>query len=291
MVEGRAKSEKILDRCLEASRSGGQDPKEILRRQPEQAEALRPELEAASWLHEKRQGFVAQPDFAQYSAQRLLAGLHKPGLSLRQRFLAWKDGQLGRQLFWNNPLLQAASLVMLGFALYFSLGSIGRASQFWLPGDVFYPIKTVQESAQLTLAVRAAEDASLHIEFAHRRLLEVQSLAMEERHAQIPRTVENFRWHVESAVRAVRRVAARDPRQGQVLAEALQGVLSEQVDLMRLLASLAPLESQVEFNRVRFISQDGLSRIRDFLFPDEDAPDGGARDSLQFCWVGAVGVT
>jgi hypothetical protein len=74
------------------------------------------------------------------------------------------------------------------------------ASQSAIPGDALYPIKTSLEQTRTSLSRDAASRAELHIEFAGKRLLEIEQLIAEGRFRNIAPTTIEFELHIQSAL-------------------------------------------------------------------------------------------
>jgi hypothetical protein len=249
--------------------ANGEDLETILAPCPDQAEDLRDALEAARWVYQRRLALDPRPGFVTASQHRLVTHLQSPGPHSRQRRLVWAS----RRLFSipaspSRLAFQSALIVVMLCLALLSGRNVALALPTWLPGDWGYPVKTATEEASLALTLSAAGDAHLHIDFAQRRLLEVQSLVLEDRDAQITQSVANFTHHVQSAVNTVNLLASRDPQQAQALALHLQQVLQGQSGLISLMVGIAPQPASADLVQALVISSESLSAVKDLLSPE-----------------------
>ncbi|MBN2548413.1 MAG: hypothetical protein JXB15_04600 [Anaerolineales bacterium] len=246
----RRNREQILQASLELLASPHQDLEEVLNCFPEQAEWLRPQLEAAAWLQQRRPTLEPRPAWAAAARGRALIGLgpHK---------FAWRA--------FTRRLVYGALALFMAFYLLLSGSRLAHASQAWLPGDGLYPFKMALERAELLISLDAAGDARLHVEFARLRLMEMQALTFEARYEQLSPTVNAFEQHIRQAAGMINRLGERDPRQARQLALDLQQTLTTETDFMFFLAELSPQPVWQEFQRVEMISRQSLSTLQEYL--------------------------
>lgn len=264
----RKKQELVFQDCLDQIQTGGRSLEEALSDYPEHAEALKSELEVALWLQDSRQAFQPRPGFVAASRRRLMARLETQGAAPRAPNLCWAVSSLRYPSTWRTYAPRLVMIYLLMVTLLLSAGRVARASLTWLPGDFGYPVKIAMERIALLATPTAAGDARLHIQFAHRRLIETQALVLEARYEQIPATVDNFAYHVDRAVRAVDQVARHDRGRAQSLALDLQRVLSGQTSLVALLSGFTPEDARADFQSVLIIAENGVSAIKNLLEPE-----------------------
>ncbi len=156
----------------------------------------------------------------------------------------------------------ALALFAAGFL---AANSLVNASQTWLPGDRLYGLKTAQEALALDLTASPARRASLHIQYAERRMLEAQALALEGNFDQLPATVADFSEHVARAVQEVRLAADGNPALGAELAAQLEQTLNGQAALVGLLAQVSPEPGSGQFRLLLSVSQEGLAGLEEVL--------------------------
>jgi hypothetical protein len=248
-----------FDRYLQASLELLQDPAEtvesvLARYPPEIAEQLQPLLEAALWVKQSRSLYEPRPGFVASSKQRLLAQIRQEAATGRvatpsPSFLTWVAG-----LFASRQMVarMAFAAIFLVFMLVGSSG-IALASQNSLPGDTLYPVKIGLEQAALAVTTNSVDNTRLHIQFAQRRLLEIQSLALEGRYEQIPETVDGFEVQVNQAISDLDHLTADgiDEHRGAAttLAQSLNDTLREQVGIVGVLANSAPEPAKPDLER------------------------------------------
>jgi hypothetical protein len=275
-MKDRAKDE-VLQACWRRIESG-ESVESIQAQFPDQVETMEGELIAAAWLRQRREIFEPRPGYINASRGRLLAKISQLESSKRS-MSKWQVFLFGRRRLSRKVslVLQFTLALLLLVSAGMSVDSLARAAHTWLPGDSLYPLKTAAERLQLALTPGAAWDARLHIEFAQRRLMEIQALSLESSYEQIPSTVVDFGYHVDQAVLEVNQVAGQDRQQAQTLANQLQIVLSKQGWLVDFLARYAPQHSQADYERVRYISEVGFSAMQDIYLPGSgDLPVIGA---------------
>ena len=277
--DGRKNREGAFQDCLDQLQEPGQSLEAVLEPYPEQAEALRPELETARWLVERRPELRPRPGFIGASQARLLVRLAEADRRAPRSKLRWSFLSLRYPSTWRQHAPRMALVYLLLVTLLLSLGRVSTASLNWLPGDLVYPLKIGFEEAALFITPTAAGDARLHTQFAHRRLLEAQALVFENRFEQIPGTVADFSSHVDRAVHSVERVARRDRGLAQSLALDLERVLSNQTLMVELLAGFTPQPERANFQSVLTIAENGVSAVQQVI----DSGSSGAR-SLELAY-------
>ncbi|MEW5869672.1 MAG: DUF5667 domain-containing protein [Chloroflexota bacterium] len=267
--------ELIWQDCLERLQNG-ESLESVLARYPEQAAGLQPELEAAAWLLQRGPALAPRPGFVAASRRRL-ARRWLPAPRLTRSCQALVNWSLRLQA---RKLVVYAMLVILLVGQMLNVAKVARASQVFLPGEPLYPLKTVLENTHLLLAFDAGRQANLHIEYAQRRLLEVQALILEGDYAPIPDTVSRLDFHVNQTLRALNREVQRDPLQARRLGGELQVVLVSQAELVNVLAGLTPSDTQAECKRVGLIAQYGVLSARYMVSPNGRAPQGASPEAL-----------
>jgi hypothetical protein len=173
MIKNKRSSE-ILEECLNLVFTGQETVESALARHPEYADQLRPELEAALWLHQRRSVTGIRPGYVAASRQRLvnqISQANQKTVQDKKTIFAWKPA-----VFRLAFIL--LFLVVAGFA--FSGGAqFVNAS---LPGDQLYDLKLAAEDVQLSLASSPVAKAELRIELADKRAREVESLLAAKRY-------------------------------------------------------------------------------------------------------------
>ena len=142
--------DEVLLACLDALEAG-QDPELILAEHPDQVEAIRPIL-----LMERE--LAGLPQLPAAGAQARSETLFLAAAASMKAAAARPAGGLR----WWQPLL--AVLGGLAVLLVIGLGSL-RAAEDALPGDALYPVKRLNETAQLRLFSSPQERLQLEESF------------------------------------------------------------------------------------------------------------------------------
>jgi hypothetical protein len=270
----RKNREQAFQDCLDQLQQEGRSLEAALQQYPQHSEAIRPDLQTARWLQERRPELQPRPGFVSASRRRLMAQIETQGAAARSSRLRESFASLRYPSIRRQYIQRLALVYMLLVTLLLNAGRVSTASLSWLPGDFGYPVKLAMEGMAVLATPGAAGDAHLHIQFAHRRLMEVQALVLENRFEQIPATVANFGRHVDGAVHSVDRVARQDQAQAHDLALDLQRVLSKQTPLVVLLSGFTPENARADFQHVLSISEDGVSAMQKVLETEHNGANG-----------------
>lgn len=164
------KISQIIDTGLDAILSGESTLEEFLARYPEQADALRAELELALWLVQRRGDVSARPGFLRASRNRVVARIKQE---------ASQSGAKRSIFGFLLPQKVAYQLVaaLLAIILFFSTtGGLVSAAQGALPGENLYAIKRMSEEIVYTLTFSEVGRVELSSSYTQRRLTEVLAL-------------------------------------------------------------------------------------------------------------------
>ncbi len=258
-MEGKSNNTDIqLQACLEKILSGQGTLDSVLAEVPDQAVALRPELEAAIWLASLRPALDPRPGFMAASRRRLVSqiGQKRPPVLSPVHRLA--------QFFQKRLVFQFSMGILLVIVLL--TGNIlTAAAQQAIPGDVLYPLKTFGEDARLTFSFTPASQARLRLEFARRRISEVEALALEGRYQAASTTLAGFDRQVSQAVTLLDELKQTGSVEVQELAVSLSRLIDDQMDVTRLLTASAPAAVKPELDAVVHSSDDRMADLRDEL--------------------------
>lgn len=258
MQNKRDNVEEILQSCLDLIRTRQETVDSALARYPEKADELRPMLEAATWLHEQRQVVAPRPEFLAESRQRLMARLERESANNYAQ-----APPKGLSSFWSalaalftqkRFAYQFAIATLLIIFLVVSTSGIAFASQWTIPGDPLYPVKTSLEKVQLALSFRDARRAQLQIAFAERRLVEIQNLVIENRSEYLHSTIDAFEAQSAEATRLLHSLEQKDPGQARQLASQLMRVIREQSAIFPVLMQLSSGEGREEIQRLELLT-------------------------------------
>jgi hypothetical protein len=263
MNSQREPVEDRLQICLEEVLSGRQSLEEAVAQNPELEEALRSGLEAAMWLSSRRKLLEPRPGFVAASRRRLVArrfrlrgsSEHAPARSFFERVL---------RLLTNRFVFQASLVVLVVMALL--VGNVlSAAARTTLPGDFLYPVKTFSEGVQLTFSMSPSRKAGLQIEFARRRVTEVEALVLEGRMERAAATLAIFDRQAGQAAAALESLRMQDPEAAQRLALSLDRLLDNQSQVFLLLSASAPEGQNPALSAAVRTSQANMAEIHETL--------------------------
>lgn len=96
-----------------------------------------------------------------------------------------------------------------------------------LPNDPLYPVKTLKENASLLLTFDEIEKEKVKLNFARRRFIEAIVLLDQDRTAEAEEALKAYQETIKSVQEKFNVLLGAEPKQAQVLGEALQQVLRE----------------------------------------------------------------
>jgi hypothetical protein len=242
--------ERIYTECWQRIQSGEETLEAALARYPEQAEALRPRLEAVQWLQQGRAGVEPRPGFVTASRRRLV-----------NRVQAEPQTRLSLWEWLRGPALSRAALARLAaVALALALVVVPTSGVLAmvdgaLPGDMLYTLKLVREQRQLRAAETPAAAAELYVAYTNRRALELQTLVVKGRYDQLQSAAQRYDDAFDQTVQLLEQVSKLDPVQAGALRAKLDSMLATQMVVLRYLARGVPPTAQPALAQVVPISQ------------------------------------
>lgn len=254
MRNNRNGTEHILQTCLDLIQTRQETVDSVLARYPEHADEIRPLLEAASWLYGQREALAPRPGFVAESRQRLMARIAVEKSSNRAqappaRAFGWWDALVS--LFSQKRFAYRFALATLLLVfLVVSTSGVAAAAQWTIPGDTLYPVKTSIEQAQLALTFSEAHRAQLYITFSGRRLVEIQSLVIENRFEYLHSAINQFDSQEKEATRLLRDLGKKDAPRAKELAGELLQIMVNQTAVLPVLMKVTPQSSQGEIERL-----------------------------------------
>ena len=199
---------RILDSCLELITSGSATVESALDQYPEYSKQLRPPLEAALWLQSRKDVFNPRPGFVQLSQRRLV-----------NRFRGQGSEAGANETFSRIPVFfrerriavqYSALLTLTAVLLFVGYRSTDFLVQRSIPGDPLYETKITQEELRVNLASNQEDETRLRIEFAERRVIEMQELVLVGRTDLVDATLKNFEFQLSQAASGILTVAKTD---------------------------------------------------------------------------------
>ena len=138
-----------------------------------------------------------------------------------------------RLAFTGLALVLVATLLFLG-------GATVSAAKEALPGDALYSVKTQLEQTRLNLAQDAGNRAQIMMDYAERRLNEIDRLVQQGRFEDIETAVQQFEAAIHGAVAELNTVANGDPARAAALAAQISEALARYADTLSAIAAGAP---------------------------------------------------
>ncbi len=165
-------------------------------------------------------------------------------------FQSHRNWSLHLFAFPRRLALGAALLVVLLFALS---GGLAYAAQSALPGEPLYPSKTAVEQLQLALVQSKTDRAGLELEFAGRRVDEIQTLATRGQYEWIASTTAAYEHHVYQIARDLATAPGAE-RQVQALATKAEADLEKFSRTLSRVGKTSPVTTQREIDHALGIS-------------------------------------
>ncbi|MGB9674035.1 MAG: DUF5667 domain-containing protein [Anaerolineales bacterium] len=160
-----------LQDCLDKIAQQNLSIDEVLQQYAQDAQELRPLLEAALWLEARQHLFDLAPERITIQKERLLRQIERE-LPKSKALPLHRVG-----LFRQKVVIQFIALILIIVLLLSGIGGgVAFAAQSSLPGEVFYPIKTRLEDIRLATASDSLQRSQLLLEFSRIRLQESEQL-------------------------------------------------------------------------------------------------------------------
>jgi hypothetical protein len=244
----------VVEKSLEAIRSGGTTLEAILARYPQFSQQLRTEIEIAMWLTSRQNEFSPRPGFVAASRKRVVSRIQNETSTSGQH---GKRASLG--LFWPKRLMLQLSTALAIFVLLL-LTTVGgvSASQSAVPGDNLYSIKRISEDIQYTLTFNQASRSRLSLVYSSRRLEEVEVLIARGQYEQVAQVLSDFEYKVNQSVLLLEEVSGSNGNKPDVeLAGNIEDQLSRQTVRLEYLLGIAPESAHAGLMRALAVSQHG----------------------------------
>ncbi|MFZ6026532.1 MAG: DUF5667 domain-containing protein [Chloroflexota bacterium] len=227
--------DEILAVCLEELETHPGALDATLARYPQVADELRPLLEAAQWLSTRAPILDPRPGFVAASRQRLVREVRRAPA----RAAFW-DRLLGTR---HRPIVVpiALSLMILTFFLAVLGGrSLSTSAAHALPGETLYPAKAALEDLQLVASLSDEGDARLYMQFADRRVNEIEQMLLDGETAYIDRAIARYERQTQAAIQLVEAVATVDTERGVALSRWVAAGLDQQSTSLALMMEISP---------------------------------------------------
>ncbi|MCU0489467.1 MAG: DUF5667 domain-containing protein [Anaerolineales bacterium] len=170
-------------------------------------------------------------------------------------------------------------IVVILAAVVILAGAIGvtrAAAQSAIPGDALYPVKTGLEQTRLSLASDAGVRAEMKMEFAEKRLDEIQKLIQEGRYQEVNAAVLAFESEINGAILELGTLAEIDPTRAAAIAKVITSALTRYAQALSALAASAPDSVRSEVARALDTTQvaGGLPLVPPASNSNDNSADG-----------------
>lgn len=120
----------------------------------------------------------------------------------------------------------SALLTLTAVLLFVGYRSTSFLVQRSIPGDPLYETKLAQENLRLNLSFSGEQDTRLRLEFAQRRVIEMQELVLVDRTWLIDETLEDFEYQMAEAAAGIKTIAETDEVKAAEIASLFESTLS-----------------------------------------------------------------
>ena len=222
-ARNQAELGKILEHCLDLISSGSGTVDSVIEQYPQYSEVLRPPLEAAQWLQKRSEVFNPRPGFVHLSRRRLT-----------NRFQGYASTSSTETMsripafFQERRLVvqYSALLTLTAVLLFVGYRSTAFLVQRSIPGDPLYETKLAQENLRLNLSFSEEQDTRLRLEFAQRRVIEMQELVLVDRTELLDETLADFEFQMAEAAAGIKTIAETDQVKAAEIAALFESTLS-----------------------------------------------------------------
>lgn len=236
--------DEIIVDCLDDIEAGTATLEECLDRNREISGELEPLLRLALDI-EKLPVVVPSPAYKARARANLMEYIYNYPVRLPR--WQWVMNTLS-QPGWAR----VGAIVLAALVVFVGTGAgTAYAAQSSLPGDLLYPVKTGTETWRAWTETDAAADASLHLEFAGRRIEEMEQL-IKKSSSTIPTAILGYENNLEHALTYARAAANDDSLEDVAIATTNH---LNRLDSIEDTASGRPHPSIVEAEQIAVIGQ------------------------------------
>jgi hypothetical protein len=247
-AHNQEKISSILNRCLELIESGAGTVETVIDLYPDLDQVLRPPLEAAQWLVSRSEVLNPRPGFVKLSRQRLVDRFQ--GAADYADPYATPLSKLAAVFKQRRLVIQYSALfTFTAILLFVGFSSTGFLVHRSIPGDPLYEVKLAAEDTRIAISRSQVGDAYLRIEFAQRRVIEMQELILAGREEYLEETLINFEYQVYGAATAITSVAETDQESAAEITEFFAATVSVPMNNL-----ISMLDSSPDLAPTRFVS-------------------------------------
>jgi Domain of unknown function (DUF5667) len=267
-----------LQHCLDLVLNENQPVEQALRLYSQEAEELSPLIHQALYLQINSSAFDPDLQFVQISKRRLLRRLSEPDEVLQKptasnTWWSWLFNLGG----FRAPAFRFAVAVVLIFCLFAGGTGVAFASQSSLPGESLYGVKIGLEDLTLALTPDQAHVALLNMQYADRRLVEIQTLQLHGQLDQVAPALLNYQKHVQKATQVMAQILLQDPIQGTQVANIVRENAASQLAVLNNLAQSPSGQAQPDIVLAQSAAQQSLEAAQSItgvpgMLPETETP-------------------
>lgn len=227
----------------------------ILEKHPQDAQELRPRLEALFWLANAKQNVNPRQGFITSSRK-----------SIERQFISIQPhGFLPRLFKRHTPQRWVFNLVtpiLLIFLLVFILNSLVLSAQLSIPGDSLYSTKLALEDVKLALTLDRANKTELYIQLSRERTTELVELVLEGNYELLPSAAERMETEMIASLHAINNIPTGDQAVEQSMTSELKETLTNEIYMLELLQGSSPPAAHQGLELAIQSAQSGLMALR-----------------------------
>lgn len=245
----------LLAFALDKIENGQETIDSFLAQIPDQAEALRPELEAALWLRGRKSSLEARPGFLNASRAHLVETLRAQKAGGGERLFATTAPR--------NHLLEVLSLLTLIVCVVFVTHNVILMSELSLPGEPLYGVKLSLELSRVAFTFDAQDDAHLYVQMSQRRTSEIIELILDKNYQAIPQAAERLERQLQTSLASLDEIKESNPAEAQKLSQDYEEALTTESMILSILLDTYPPEERQYIELVLQITTNGLAALQD----------------------------
>jgi hypothetical protein len=145
----------------------------------------------------------------------------------------------------RGTVMRVLTIAVIVVMLFFSgTGVTAYAAASSLPGDALHPLKMMVENARIQLTLDPGSQARLYVDFAGKRLSEMQSLMEQGRYSDIAPAAEEFERDLLLALGAVEQLSQSDPARAAALNMEIAAILHNYSEILLQMLADVPADIQ-----------------------------------------------
>lgn len=247
--------DKVIEAYLPAITSNQVSIDTILEKHPQDAQELRPRLEALFWLANARQNLNPRQGFITSSRK-----------SIERQFVSIQPhGFLPRLFKRHTPqhwIFNLVTPLLLIFLLVFILNSLVLSAQLSIPGDSLYSTKLVLEDVRLALTLDRVNKTNLYIQLSRERTTELVELVLEGNYELLPPAAYRTETEMIASLHAIDNFPLGDQAVEQSMTSELKETLTNEIYMLELLKGSSPPAAHQGIELAIQSARSGLMALR-----------------------------